>query len=96
MINQCFHAFRNHAFRLRNPAAFHIGTQVFKHMCFFEKEKLQTRSSKKNGLVIPYNVFEGSTCERTLQNHAFGVGETATLRITYVIYNSKSTVDVVF
>ena len=45
---------------------------------------------------MPYSVFEGSTCERNLQNHALGVGEIDTLQFTYVIYNSKSHVAVVF
>ena len=57
-------------------------------LCFDKDKKLKTRVGK-NRIVILYSVFEASTCERTLQNHAFGVGETATSRSTYVIYNSK-------
>ena len=73
----------------RRRATFHNDTIALKKVCFDKDTKLKTRFSK-NRIVIPYTVFEGSTCERTLQNHAFGVGEMATSSFTYVIYNRNS------
>ena len=87
--------FQSHAFCLGAVLLFLSKPQPFKEICFSIQQKLKTRFIE-NGIVIPCNVFEGPTCEQNLQNHALSVGEIATLLLTYVIYNSKSHVAVVF